>query len=990
MDKTLNLQKLYFKDTSFVSLMKERIYNVLLIASKYDAFMLEEDGRIDEQIFNEYTALNLRYPPRFTIASERKEVKELIQTRHYDLIIVMPTSDNSQILEMANELKLSYSDIPIVVLTTLSRRIFKRVFSEGDFSHVDYVFSWLGNSDLLLAIVKLLEDKLNVDDDVASVGVQVILFVEDSIHFYSSILPYLYKHVFTQSLSFMTEALNAHQQMLRMRGRPKILLARNYEEALFLYKKYQKNMLGVITDVRFPKAGQINPTAGLELSQQIRKMDPFVPIIVESSEPKGVCEQTDKLCAIFLDKTDKSFHKQFKDAITHHFKFGDLVFVNPQTREPLITIRNLQDLQKHIFDVPSNSLFYHLAQNDLSRWLYSRAMFPLAEYLRYIIIKDINDIDRARQVVFDAIVTYRKIKNKGIVAVFQSDRFDEYSNFARIGEDSMGGKGRGLAFLNAVSKRNPALYDFETTQITVPKTVVLCTDMFDEFMESNSLYGIALSEGVSDESILDAFLQARLPRKIMKDLYAFLGVIQNPIAVRSSSLLEDSHYQPFAGIYSTYMVPYVTESRTTTLRMVCDAIKAVYASVFYADSKAYMKATKNLIDEEKMAVVLQEVCGKLHGNRFYPSFSGVARSLNYYPIGEEKPEEGVVNVALGLGKYIVDGGQTLRFCPAYPNKVLQTSTMEFALSETQNYFYCLDVAQKSFTPKVDDGDNLQKIHIREAEADGTLRWLASTFDPIDQIIREGIYPDGRKLITFVNILEHQSFPLAEILKNVLSVGEKEMGCAVEIEFAVNLDYEEKEQHTFYLLQIRPIVGINETLNEDLSVIEKETTLLTSTNALGNGVINDVYDVVYVKKGAFNPSKNMLIAYDIEKINKQLVAEEKPYVLVGPGRWGSSDHWLGIPVRWPHISGARVIVEAGETSYHIDPSQGTHFFQNLTSFGVCYFTVAQNENDYFDNEYLDQQEAIHETEYIRHVRFSSPLLVKVDGRKNRGVVLKVES
>jgi len=990
MDKTLNLQKLYFKDTSFVSLMKERIYNILLIASKYDAFMLEEDGRIDELIFNEYTALNLRYPPRFTIASEHKEVKELLQTRHFDLIIAMPTSDNSHILEMANELKVSYADIPIVVLTTLSRRIFKRVFSEGDFLHVDYVFSWLGNSDLLLAIVKLLEDKLNVDDDVASVGVQVILFVEDSIHFYSSILPYLYKHVFTQSLSFMTEALNAHQQMLRMRGRPKILLARTYEEAMFLYKKYQKNMLGVITDVRFPRAGQIHPTAGLELSQEIRKLDPFVPIIVESSEPKGVCEQTDRLCAIFLDKTDKTFHKQFKDAITHHFKFGDLVFVSPDTREALITVHNLQDLQKHIFDIPANSLFYHLAQNDLSRWLYSRAMFPLAEYLRYIVIKDIKDIDRARHIVFDAIVNYRKIKNKGIVAVFQSDRFDEYSNFARIGEDSMGGKGRGLAFLNAVSKRNPTLYDFENTQITVPKTVVLCTDMFDEFMETNNLYVVALREDVSDEQILEVFLEARLPRKIMKDLYAFLGVIQSPIAVRSSSLLEDSHYQPFAGIYSTYMVPNVSESRTTTLRMVCDAIKAVYASVFYADSKAYMKATKNLIDEEKMAVVLQEVCGNAYGNRFYPSFSGVARSLNYYPIGEEKPEEGVVNVALGLGKYIVDGGQTLRFCPAYPNKVLQTSTMEFALSETQNYFYCLDVAQRSFKPRVDDGDNLQKLHIREAEQDGTLRWLASTFDPIDQVIRDGVYAGGRKLITFVNILEHQSFQLADILKNVLTVGEKEMGCPVEIEFAVHLDYEKNEQHTFYLLQIRPIVGLNESLTEDISLISKEKTFLSTTNALGNGIMNDVYDVVYVKKGAFNPSKNILIAYDIEKINKQLVAEDKSYILVGPGRWGSSDHWLGIPIKWPHISGARVIVEAGETSYHIDPSQGTHFFQNLTSFGVCYFTITQNEDDYYDCAYLDEQEALHETEYIRHVRFSSPLLVKVDGRKNRGVVLRGDS
>lgn len=990
MDKTPNLRKLYFKDTSFASLMKERIYNIILVASKYDAFMLEEDGRIDEQIFNEYTSLNLRYPPRFTIASEEREVKELLQARNFDLIIAMPTTDNNYILGLVKELRKDNPDIPIVVLTPFSREVFSRVFSEEDFSSIDYVFSWLGNSDLLLAIVKLLEDKMNVDDDVNSVGVQVILFVEDSIHFYSSILPHLYRYVFLQSRSFMTEALNDHQQMLRMRGRPKILLARNYEEAVFLYKKFEKNILGVISDVRFPKDGIMNSFSGIELCQKIRDKDKYVPLIIESTGT-DVIPFTEQLNAVFLDKNDKTFHKKLKEAIAHNFRFSDFEFINPETKEVVLTISNLKDLQIHIFDVPSDSLFYHLSQNHLSRWLYSRAMFPLAEFLSQIVLKDIRDVDLARQIIFDAIVDYRKIKNKGIIAVFHGDRFDEYSNFARIGEGSMGGKGRGLAFLNAVSKRNPEFYDFDTTQITVPKTVVLCTDQFDEFMESNNLYSIGLDENRSDEEILKYFLAAKIPGKIINDLYAFLGAINGPIAVRSSSLLEDSHYQPFAGIYSTYMVPYIQESKTTTLMMLCEAIKAVYASVYYSSSKAYMRATKNLIDEEKMAVVLQEVCGTQHGDRFYPSFSGVARSLNFYPIGDETPEDGVVNVALGLGKYIVDGGQTLRFSPIYPRNILQTSTLEFALNETQNYFYALDLHKKEFKPVVDDGFNLLKIHIREAEQDGALRYLASTFDPYDQVIRDGLYEGGRKIISFSNILQDEVFPLAEILENVLKVGEKEMGCPIEIEFAVNLDYEKNEKNIFYLLQIRPIVAFDKSINEDLMNIPFEETLITTNSALGNGIMDDIFDVVYVKKNVFSPSKNQLIVYDIEKVNKQLLAEQRPYILVGPGRWGSNDHWLGIPVKWPHISGARVIVEAGETSYFIDPSQGTHFFQNLTSFGVFYFTVnSEVDSDcFFDEEFLDNHLACSETQYIRHVRFQKPLVVKVDGTKNRGVIMKTE-
>ena len=988
MNSNGSIKKLYFKDTSFASLMTQRIYNILLIASKYDAFTLEEDGRIDEQIFNEYTSLNLRYPPRFTLASTLEEASELIKTRSFDLFIMMPAVENSAVFEYAKQLKELFPIVPVVLLTPFSSEVFHRLYQNKDFSGIDYVFSWLGETDLLLAIVKLIEDKLNVDEDIASVGVQIILFVENSIQFYSAILPYLYKHVFVQSRSFMTEALNEHEQMLRMRGRPKILLARNYEEAKDLYDKYKRNILGVVSDVRFEREGEIDATAGLKLASYMRNQDRFLPIILESSEEVNR-EASKQLAAVFINKNSKTMHLELKEAVTTTFGFGEFHFVDPDTKWVVAVIKNLKDLQNKIFDIPSESMFYHLSRNHLSRWLYSRAMFPLAEFLRDLSVERIEDVDAARKIIFDAIVAYRKIKNQGVVAVFMSDRYDSYSNFARIGEGSMGGKGRGLAFLDLVSKRNQEFFDFETTQIVIPKTVVLCVDKFDEFMEQNQLYGIAMSDNASDEEILQHFLRAKLPRSVIADLYAYLKAVDSPIAIRSSSLLEDAHYQPFAGVYSTYMVPNFKGHRITTLMMVCEAIKAVYASVYYRSSKSYMKATKNVISREKMAVVLQEVCGKQYGNRFYPSFSGVGRSLNFYPIGNEKPEDGIVNVALGLGKYIVDGGQTLRFSPKHPHNILQTSTLEFALNETQTHFNALDLSKTTFSPQVDDGFNLFRLPVREAEADGTLRFIASTFDPYDQIIRDGLYEEKfRRVITFANILEHEVFPLADIVDKVLKVGEREMGRPVEIEFAVNLDYENNQNNVFYLLQIRPIVDANKSIDEDLSSIPLEETLITSRQALGNGIIDGIYDVVYVKEGMFGPSNNQLIAYDIDKINRGLMDQDRPYVLIGPGRWGSSDTWLGIPVKWPNIAGAKVIVEAGQTSYHIDPSQGTHFFQNLTSCGSAYLTVdGVDERECCNQDFLESLPVICETKYIKHVRLEKPLVAKIDGKKGLGVVMK---
>lgn len=982
-----SIKKLYFKDTSFANLMTHRIYNVLLYASKYDAFVLEEDGRIDELIFNEYTSLNLRYPPRFTLVSNEEQANALLHERTFELIISMPSGDSINPFQWAKSVKQRFPEIPIVVLTPFSKSVSKRIANE-DLSAIDYVFSWLGNSDLLLAIIKLIEDKMNVEEDVDSVGVQVILFVEDAIHFYSSIVPHLYKFVFKQSRSFMTEALNEHEQMLRMRGRPKILLARTYEEGLAIYEKFKNNMLGVITDVSYPQNGEKNKLAGINLCTEIRKQDKHIPLIIESAEEVNHAH-ADSLSAAFLNKNSKTLLIDLREKITDNFGFGDFVFINPLTNEEEARVENLKGLQEIIFKISDESLYFHVSRNNISRWLYSRAMFPLAEFLKNINVDNFaaSDLAKVRQIIFDAIVHYRKVKNRGVVAVFQRDRFDQYSNFARIGEGSLGGKGRGLAFIDAMIKRNVSLENFENTQITIPKTVVLCTDNFSEIMELNQLYPIALSE-LSDDEILKHFLKARLPKRLIADLHAFLKAINSPIAVRSSSLLEDSHYQPFAGIYSTYMVPYNAESKTQMLEMVTEAIKAVYASVFYHDSKAYMTATKNVIDEEKMAIVLQEICGNAHENRFYPSFSGVARSLNYYPIGAEKSEDGIANIALGLGKYIMDGGTSLRFSPAYPNNILQTSTLEFALRETQTYFNALDLNQMLFVPQVDDGFNLLKIRVSDAEKDGTLRYIASTFNPQDQVINDSIYEGGRKIITFANILKHNVFPLAETLKEVLHIAQAEMGRPIEIEFAVNLDYSPLKQHIFYLLQIRPIVDNKEMVNEDIGAIPEENAIITCKSALGHGITNDIYDLIYVKQEAFNAAKNQLIVTELERINRELISQNRHYILVGPGRWGSADSWLGIPVKWSNISNARLIVECGLSNYRVDPSQGTHFFQNLTSFGVAYFTINPFQQDgSFDTEFLNAQPALYESEYLRHVRFDKPMIMKVDGRKNKGVVMK---
>ena len=999
--------KFYLKDVSFVNLMTRRIFNVLIVANPYDAFMLEDDGRIDEKIFDEYMELGMRYPPSFTQVSTTEEASAVLKTTDIDLVICMPGNADNDAFTVAREVKAAHPSIPCVVLTPFSHGITKRIENE-DMTVFDYVFCWLGNTNLIMSIIKLLEDKMNIDHDIKEAGVQMILLVEDNIRFYSSVLPNLYNYILAQSKRFSTEALNPHAAAQRKRGRPKVVLATNYEEAMRLYQTYKENTLGVISDTRFPMKsvpGRLShveegdPEAGLKLLREIRRRDEYVPLILDSKETVN----REKAAAEgfhFIDKNSTTMNLDLHRLMEEHMGFGDFVFRDPNTKAEIARVTSLKDLQDNIFKIPTDSLKYHISRNHMSRWLTARAIFPVSAFLKHVTWHKLQDVDAHRQIIFDAIVQYRKMKNIGVVAVFDRLKFDAYSHFARIGEGSLGGKGRGLAFLDNIIKRHPELNQYENAQVSIPKTVVLCTDFFDEFMEKNNLYPIALSDA-PDEEILQHFMRAQLPDSLIADFFTFFDAVKSPIAVRSSSLLEDSHYQPFAGIYSTYMIPYL-DDKYEMLRMLACAIKGVYASVYYKDSKAYMLATQNVIDQEKMAVILQEVVGKQYGDLYYPNFSGVLRSLNYYPIGDEKAEEGIASLALGLGKYIVDGGQTLRVSPYHPTQVLQTSEMETALRETQTRFYALDMSHVGDDFQVDDGFNIKKLRIKQADADGSLNYIASTFDPIDQVIRDGLYEGGRKVITFSGVLQQGVFPLPELLQMTQRLGSEEMRRPVEIEFACNLNPSSTvPDGTLFLLQMRPIVDSKQVLDEDLQKIADDDCLLRSSHSLGHGISEDVTDVVYVKTDDhFTAANNPTIAYHIERINQKFldgayVSPEggegsRSYVLVGPGRWGSSDPWLGIPVKWPHISAARVIVETALKNYHVDPSQGTHFFQNLTSFGVGYFTINTHADDgIFQQALLDAMPAVEETEYVRHVRFEKPLKIMMDGKRQLGVVLLPE-
>ncbi|MCU0471950.1 MAG: phosphoenolpyruvate synthase [Bacteroidales bacterium] len=981
----LDLQKYDFTDTSFNLLMQRRIHRVLVICSNYDNYMLEEDGRIDEQIFNEYVSLNLRYPPSFVQTDNAEDAFKILQEGNVDLVISMLSLKGTDVFALAKKIKTKYEDIPIVVLTYFSREVSLRLEGE-DLSAIDYVFCWLGDASLILAIIKLIEDKMNAEHDIESIGVQAIILVENSIRYISVYLPNLYKIVLFQSLDFQREALNEHQRMLKMRGRPKILLANNFNDALALYKKYKYNVLGVISDISFKRDNVPDENAGIELCKVVMADDNKVPFLLQSSNA-GHRKNAEELGAGFIHKYSKSLSLELRNFIIQNLAFGPFVFRNPDTLEPIAIATDLQSLQQKLLTIPDNTLEYHATRNHFSKWLNARALFPVAQMFKYIRKEDFETMDEMRRFLYIAISSFRLGKGRGVIAKFDKSSFDEYQIFSRIGEGSIGGKARGLAFINRIIKNNKLFNKFPDVLITIPRTVVLSTDIFDEFMDHNNLYSVALSD-LTDDEILNRFINAELPGRVYQDFYAYLAVSRShPIAVRSSSKLEDSHYQPFAGVYSTYMIPRLTDNKLM-VKALSDAIKEVYASVYYKASKAYMTATSNVIDEEKMGIILQEVCGNRHGDIFYPTLSGVARSINYYPIGSEKAEDGIANIAFGLGKLIVEGGMSLRFCPKLPKKILQLSSPETALRDSQKEFRALDLDIDSFVPSTDDGVNILRIDIKDANNDNAMKYVASTYDRTNNILRDGIMQQGTRVMTFSSILQHKSFPLAEILTTLMELGQREMNNPIEIEFAANLETPPGTPKIFNFLQIRPIVHSDETYSINLEKIKKDETIIFSESALGNGVFKGIHDLVYIKPESFNAAQNKNVAVIIENLNAAFIKQGTGYVLIGPGRWGSTDPWLGIPVKWAQISAARIIIESGLKNYRIDPSQGTHFFQNLTSFGVGYFTLNPYINEgYYDVEFLNKLEVVYEDDFIRHIRFEKPLEIMIDGKRHKGAIMK---
>ena len=972
------------------SAMTRRIRRILLVCNSYDRFTLEEDGRLESQISNEYFDLNLSNPPKFIRAESTMDALELVaKGETFDLVLTMYNVGEVSVFDFSKKMKESAPDTPVVLLTSFSREVYKKI-SLSDTSCIDYVFCWNNSTDLIIAIVKLLEDKLNAEHDILKSGVQAILLVEDSVRYYSTYLPMLYKFVLQQNSDSIREALNEQQQILRKRSRPKILLATNYDEALELYGKYRNNILGVISDIGFvlhkgdsPELEKLD--AGIDLCKYIRQDDPYMPIMMQSSQ-ESMREVAESLGVGFVCKNSKLLFQELHEYMCREFGFGDFVALDPATGEEIARARDLRELEHIVLTIPDDSLIARISRNYLSRWLFARGIFQVGNAIVNWKMDDFPDMATHRKALADAIHDYRINQGLGVVAKFDCSTFNDAIWFSRLGDGSLGGKARGLAFINHVLQKHKLYDNWEDVRVMVPRTLVITTEYFDRFITDNGLKYV-IEADLADEDILSEFVASTLHPDVVEALRIFLKYARKPLAIRSSSKLEDSYYQPFAGVYSTYMIPR-TENPDQQLRLLTKAIKSVYASIYYSASKSYISATGNVISEEKMGIVIQEICGSEDQGYYFPAISGVARSVNFYPIGYEKPEEGIVKVAYGLGKAVVDGDQVLRFSPKYPRNVLQTSTPDLTMRETQQAMYALNLQPEKFKTSVDDAVNLEYIPATDCAKFRTFGRVVSTWDMENMRIVDSPYPNGPKFITFAHILKYNSFPLAGIVDKLLEISQAETKCYVEIEFAVDLDVEDGKSAIFNVLQIRPISADSMTTEVDWNDIDTEGAIITSSNALGTGWVNDVCDVVYLRPEHFDTIRTVQMAEEIRALNARMREQGRNYVLVGYGRWGSTIPSLGVPVKWSDISEAKAIVECCLDDFRVDPSQGTHFFQNLTSFNVGYLNVDPfARNDMFDVAQLDALDAEYESEFVRQVRFDKPLKICIDGRNNKAVIRK---
>ena len=971
----------------YTSLMSRRIRRILLICNSYDSYTLEEDGRIEAQITHEYSELNLSNPPSIKQVESTKDALALgDELSGFDLVITMYNVGEIDVFTFSKMMKERCPQTPVVLLTNFSKEILRKT-AESDTSSLDYVFCWNNSADLIIAIVKLLEDRMNADHDVLEVGVQTILLVEDSVRYYSTYLPAIYKLVLQQNRESVRDALNEQQQIMRKRARPKILMATNYTDAVALYERYKGNMLGVISDVGFVIHKGDNPKdekldAGIDLCNLIRRDNPTMPFLMQSSQ-ESMRAVAQRLGVGFIVKNSKTLIHELGEYIGREFAFGDFVLTDPDTGDEIARAKDLYGLERVMHTISENVLCNVARHNYLSKWFFSRGIFSLGNLFRSLSVESFKSIDDMRRFVTDSIRDYRIKQGLGVVAKFSADTYNDTIWFARLGNGSLGGKARGLAFMNHILQKYNLYNEWDDVRVLVPRTIVITTEYFDRFIIENGLQYVINSD-ISDAEILSEFVASRLPQELTDALRIFIRHVRKPLAIRSSSKLEDSYYQPFAGIYSTYMIPH-TENEDQQLRLLSKAIKSVYASVYFASSRAYITATANVISEEKMAIVIEEICGSEDSGYYFPTLSGVARSLNFYPIGYEQAEDGIAKVAFGLGQAVVDGEQVLRFSPKYPTHVLQTSTPALAMRDTQQVMYALNLKPEKFKTSIDDAVNLERLNIADCARFRNLRHVASTWDMQSMRMVDSALADGMKVITFAHILKYNTFPLAEILTRLLEIGQREMKCCVEIEFAADLDTGDNYK-IFNLLQIRPIADGNGAVAVDWSKIDTSDALISSSSALGTGAVEGVSDIIYLRRENFNPADTGKMADELTRLNEQMRRLGRGYVLVGFGRWGSSNPWLGVPVKWSDISEAKVIVECGLDNFRIEPSQGTHFFQNMTSFGVGYMTVNPYAGDgTLDFERLDAMPAESESQYIRHVRFDRPLEICIDGIGNRAIV-----
>lgn len=976
-------------NTDYTQLMARRIRRILLVCNNYDSFSLEEDGHIEAQITQDYAELNLSNPPAIVRAESTLEAIEVLRKdTHFDLIITMYNVGKLDVFGFSLQAKELAPGTPIVLLSSFSREIYRRI-AESDHAGIDYVFCWNNSTDVLIAIIKLLEDKLNAEHDCLQMGARVILLVEDSVRYYSTYLPLLYKLVLQQNSEAVRDALNEEQQFQRKRARPKILMATCYDEAYDYYQKYKSNVIGVISDIGFvvhkgDKPEQEKIDAGIDLCRLVRNDNPMLPFLMQSSQEsmRAVAEQ---LGVGFVHKRSKTLTQEVSDYIGREFGFGDFVVTDPTTGRVTARARNLYEFEQVIAGMSDRALRELADKNYISRWLYGRGIFAIGDMFRPIRIHSDEDIAHVREMNLRMIRDYRISQGLGVVANFDPATYNDAIWFARIGKGSLGGKARGLAFLNHILQKYDLYDKWEDVRVLVPRTLVITTEYFDRFIRENGLKYVINSD-LSDAEILSEFVASTLPQELTDALRIFVRHVRKPLAVRSSSKLEDSYYQPFAGVYSTYMIPH-TENEDQQLRLLSKAIKSVYASVYFASSRGYITATANVLSEEKMAIVLQEICGSEDQGYYFPTISGVARSVNFYPLGYETPEDGVAKIAFGLGKAVVDGDQVLRFSPKYPRNVLQTSTPELTMTETQQGMFALDLQPDKFKTSVDDAVNLDRIPITDCGKFRSFSRVVSTYDYENMRMVDSPAPQGPKFVTFAHILKYNTFPLSAILIELLDIMQKEVKCGVEIEFAVNLDVAPDSPAIFNVLQVRPISSDGLGAEVDWSKIDDSGALVRSGSAIGPGWISGVRDVVYLKESAFDVMKTQQMAAELKELNAQMRAAGLNYVLVGYGRWGSSIPSLGVPVQWSDISEARAIVECCLENFRVDPSQGTHFFQNMTSFNAGYVNVNPyaREGECFDTARLDAMPAAFETEFLRQVHFEEDLQICIDGRTGKAMI-----